>query len=325
MKSTRSSSVTRSNSIQRINSSNSTAGLCYNMENTGKCDRSHCIFTHRVICKNGSSCTFQPNCKYLHLKNSTPLTQTTNHTNIQSRGSINQRDIYTHTPNVMALVRNHSQFNLSILNQIKPIDIKVDYIRVPTIDPPKGKDYIFLVDSSGSMGENEKWDECKKALKSACQEIEAANPRNRISIIMFSNQAQKTSNYHETPKKVIDLVKSLELVGGGTDFDNAFEGALECLKKLTNKRVVMIFMTDGQAEYPDSGIKKIKEHIKEKNIDFEFHTIGIECESDILKKIANELNGQTFFQVKKDQLVDTYNNIIKITASFEVNNKFNKF
>ncbi len=71
----------------------------------------------------------------------------------------------------------------------------------------KGKDFIFLVDSSGSMLW-EKFETLKDALYNAIREVGKANSNNRVSVINFSSKAEKVSSYHQKPES---LLKNLDL------------------------------------------------------------------------------------------------------------------
>ena len=114
-----------------------------------------------------------------------------------------------------------------------------------------------------------------------------------MSVINFSSDAQKGSSYHQDPKK---LEKNLELkqIGQGTDFGKAISAALEAMKSLTSKDFVIIFMSDGEALYPDDELTEIKAWLKNDNRKLEFFVIGFECTSNVLSNMCSALGGKDY-------------------------------
>ena len=50
-----------------------------------------------------------------------------------------------------------------------------------------------------------------------------------------------------------------DFIGGGTDFNNPFNKAAQIATKyIADATIVLIFMTDGYAEYPKKGIQALQ-------------------------------------------------------------------
>jgi hypothetical protein len=149
-----------------------------------------------------------------------------------------------------------------------------------TIDAQKAKfakpsNYIFMIDSSGSMS-GDRWTDLKKSLKETLGKISSMNRDNKVSIINFSSIAQIA--YENTPANSIS-VDVLNFSRGGTDFPKAFAAGFELMKKVKQENIVLIFMTDGEAGYPTEEICDIKRYLGSSEflklkIKFSFNAIG---------------------------------------------------
>jgi uncharacterized protein YegL len=171
-------------------------------------------------------------------------------------------------------------------------------------------DFLFISDSSGSMS-GKKWEALLKALGSAIDEIEKFNTNHKITVINFSDFAATEGGIQLSPEKARNIVKSMgQQKNGGTDFAIAFAEALCCIKKMETKKVVVVFLSDGEALYPETEVKALKSYIQDNQLAFRFYTIGFEVQNDILKKMAEKFHGQDLSNISQLDLMTTYKKII---------------
>jgi hypothetical protein len=171
--------------------------------------------------------------------------------------------------------------------------------------------FIYLIDSSGSMGGG-KWDDLKASLRNTLGSIHSLNQNNKVTIINFSYSP--IMDYQDTPPNKIS-VDVLRYQGGGTDFAAAFKAGLDQMKSITQNDIVLVFMTDGEDSYPQNEITQIKSYVQSSNfknlgIKFDFSALGFQCSSNILVKMAGELGGTTKFAHDRTQLTKAFIEII---------------
>ncbi len=271
--------------------------ICSHWITSGKHSMRDCKFLHPKVCRDWASgnCQFGAKCFYFHPQGT------------ENKENNHQISNYHRRSNSLSLNQDYSTKEVI---QTKVIKVEQEV---------KGKDYIFVVDSSGSMY-GQKFEDLKVALKNAIDEVGKANPNNRVSVINFSSDAEKSCSYHQDPKK---LKFSLELkqLGGGTNFGKAISASLEAMQSLTSKHFVLIFMSDGIASYPETEISEMKSWLEKSGRKLEFFMIGFECRTKILSQMCCALGGTEFQGIKADELKATYITIIKKTVTCVLNHR----
>jgi Ca-activated chloride channel homolog len=111
------------------------------------------------------------------------------------------------------------------------------------------KDVVFAVDTSGSMAENHKLDQARKALLFCLQNL---NAKDRFNIVRFSTEAESLFNGLEkvsqvSRSKAEEYVKALKPIGG-TALHEALMKALEDAKegREANRPCFIVLLTDGK-------------------------------------------------------------------------------
>ncbi|CAF0816771.1 unnamed protein product [Rotaria sordida] len=121
------------------------------------------------------------------------------------------------------------------------------------------KHFFFLVDGSGSMGDNteaSRWSSLKKSVLKFVQ-IRQMYTADRITIISFADSASITCDNEQ-----IKNVKDLTRINGGTSFPNVIETLNKALddmkKKGSSLNNVIAFMSDGEDIYPQKQLEELK-------------------------------------------------------------------
>lgn len=126
---------------------------------------------------------------------------------------------------------------------LAPKPIWDDAVEVP-------QDYVFVVDSSGSMASEGKMDQAKQALSYCVNRLE---PNDRFSIVRFStgfdlvfNELQKADK--ESRDKALERIATFK-PSGGTNINDALKAAVALRDAEASQRpFVVVFITDGKGD-----------------------------------------------------------------------------
>ena len=161
-----------------------------------------------------------------------------------------------------------------------------------------------------------KWASLQLSLKNVFSQISEVSNRHLVSVINFSSKA--IIEIKNSEANSVDTER-LTFFGGGTNFSSAFEEAFTILTKDdSNSYPILIFMTDGEGNYPNVEINKIEKLIKSSKFNdrkFQFYGLEFEAQSDIVKTIVEKLEGELKFAVGEEDLKMRYVEII--TKSLE--------
>ena len=121
-----------------------------------------------------------------------------------------------------------------------------------TADSASNKEYIFLIDVSGSMhGQN--LEAAKKALKIALRNMEQGD---KFNIIAFESSfecfAKNSLKYNEQSFMAANKWIDLLYVKGGTEISPAIKYAVESVDKASQKEKIIMLLTDGQIGNEDA-------------------------------------------------------------------------
>eukprot|EP00331_Platyophrya_macrostoma_P035017 CAMPEP_0176448608 /NCGR_PEP_ID=MMETSP0127-20121128/25898_1 /TAXON_ID=938130 /ORGANISM="Platyophrya macrostoma, Strain WH" /LENGTH=279 /DNA_ID=CAMNT_0017835617 /DNA_START=183 /DNA_END=1022 /DNA_ORIENTATION=- len=178
--------------------------------------------------------------------------------------------------------------------------------------------YIIAVDSSGSM--QSRWSSLKNSLRDVLNEIHNVNPDNRISIISFSSSCKLDLTYVK-PREALLAVNNLTYFGAGTDFSNPLEVTSELIQKYPMAST-LIFMSDGEAEYPKKAVTKLLDALKSMKHYMYLFVIGIECQMvDVLERMRKAFHGKYEFNVKTSDIGNTLIKIVQTTVTITTKSK----
>ena len=160
------------------------------------------------------------------------------------------------------------------------------------------------------------WKNLKHQMKEILIKISQLSKYHEISIINFSNSAiiecrNKDPNTFN--------VNELTFQNGGTSFEFAFLKAFQLLKNQiipqpnkNYKKEIVIFMSDGEDEFPKNEISLLK------TCNFEFYSISLIENSQIMEQICKELGGKMHFA----ENLETYKKIcFEILENRDIENK----
>ena len=129
------------------------------------------------------------------------------------------------------------------------------------------KDICFVLDTSGSMGDDDKMEQAQRALKFCLANL---NPQDRFNIIPFSHepvrfQATLVSAEREQVEAARAYVDKLK-PNGGTNINDALLAALEAAPAADETRpYLIVFLTDGLPTIGVTDVDGILANVKAKN------------------------------------------------------------
>jgi len=206
----------------------------------------------------------------------------------------------------------------------------------------EGIDIVLCMDVSGSMGSTDIPPSRMDVAKEVAEEFVRSRPVDRIGLVIFSGESFTQCPITNDRNTLISQIENLEsrtLLKDGTVIGEGLATAVDRLKKSPSKSKVIILITDGKEDAPDTrlidpltaldiakseGVKvytigmgamptTIVENVNGKpgqrnpNIDF--------IDEQLLGKIATETGGKYFRARDKDALKDTYSQIDKLEKS----------
>ena len=157
------------------------------------------------------------------------------------------------------------------------------------------KDVIFVLDTSGSMKDNNKIEQAKKALEFC---IRSLRPEDRFNLITFSADVRPFKDALQQVTTAIQdealkWVKDIE-ARGGTNIDEALQNALGIVDTESKCPCMVVFLTDGMPTVGEQNPERILKNIAGKNTAntriFPFG-VGYDINTHLLDKIAEANKG----------------------------------
>ena len=183
-------------------------------------------------------------------------------------------------------------------------------------DTGLGKDFVFVLDRSGSM-DGTKFAQSKDGLEHIYGTLD---DKDRFSLVLFNGKAEIYSNSllsvsEMIVEHVLGYIRGLESKGS-TDIHSGVMAGLDIFKEDGNAVPVMVLLTDGRA---NSGLfhrSDFREDVKEKNtIDAAINTIVLGNDADwtFVEALALENHGRAIWVMEDDDIVSTISDFV---ASF---------
>jgi Ca-activated chloride channel family protein len=206
----------------------------------------------------------------------------------------------------------------------------------------EGIDIMLCMDVSGSMGSTDIPPSRMDVAKEVAEEFVRSRPVDRMGLVIFSGESFTQCPLTNDRNTLISQIQSLEnraLLKDGTIIGEGLATAVDRLGQSTSKSKVIILITDGKEDAPDTrlidpltaldiaksrGVKVYtigmgampstiventgnKPGVKNPNIDF--------IDEALLRKIASETGGQYFRARDKEGLKATYSQIDQLEKS----------
>jgi Ca-activated chloride channel homolog len=207
----------------------------------------------------------------------------------------------------------------------------------------EGIDIVLCMDISGSMGSGDIAPSRMEVAKEVAEEFVRSRPVDRIGLVVFAGESFTQSPITSDRNTVISQIQSLDsrpllngrLLKDGTVIGEGLATAVDRLAKITGKSKVIILITDGKEDAPETRLidpLTALEIAKSKSV--KVYTIGIGArpstvtersgaaksknpeidfiDEALLNRIAVETGGQFFRAKDKQALQDTYQQIDKL-------------
>lgn len=180
----------------------------------------------------------------------------------------------------------------------------------PSTDVPEDqlapKDVVYVLDTSGSMAENDKIGQAKKALEYG---VRVLRPGDRFNIVGFAGQVRP---FRDTLMPVDDAIKASASTwiqglraAGGTNIEGALETALAMGDPDSDRLRMVVFITDGRPTLGNRNTEDLVKVATEKNPGrarvFTFG-VGFDLDVQLLDKIAAATNASRDYLMPEEDL-----------------------
>lgn len=173
-------------------------------------------------------------------------------------------------------------------------------------DEITGKDVVFVLDKSGSMIEDGKIDQARKALNFC---LASLHEKDRFGLVAFSTEAQafKPDLLPATKPNVqsaIEYVKNDIQARGGTAIDEALRLGLK-MNSDPERPFMVVFLTDGEptiGERDPKAILKNVSGVSAANVRLFCFGVGYDVNVDLLQSLARDNRGANTFVVPKENI-----------------------
>lgn len=206
----------------------------------------------------------------------------------------------------------------------------------------EGIDIVLCMDVSGSMGSRDILPSRMEVAKEVAEEFVRSRPVDRIGLVIFSGESFTQCPITGDRNTLITQIQTLEsrkYLKDGTVIGEGLATAVDRLTKSDSKSKVIILITDGKEDAPDTRLidpLTALEIAKSKGV--KVYTIGMGAlpstiveitgtknrpqnpnidfiDEELLRKIATETGGQYFRAKDKEALKNTYNEINQLEKS----------
>ena len=187
-------------------------------------------------------------------------------------------------------------------------------IKVPTYEGEEqknGLDVVLAIDSSGSMGDNDKNGLRKTAAKLF---VEKLGENDRAAVVDFDSRAKVVCAITQDKEKLNTAIDNIDS-SGGTNLSKPVDTAIKILtndESSASKHKFIILLTDGQGSYQTSYSTSAIEN------DIQIYTIGLGngVDTTLLNQIANDTGGRYYFADSAEELLEIYDTTASETIDY---------
>lgn len=184
------------------------------------------------------------------------------------------------------------------------------------------KDVVFVLDTSGSMGDDNKMEKAKAALRYGVNSLDA---RDRFNIVSFAGEEHLLNERliagNEAGKKEArDFIERMRATGG-TNINDALQAALKQVgagkqNESDERPQMIVLITDGQPTVGETQPKRILENAKQGNkaqVRLFTFGVGYDVNTLLLDQLANENRGAVgYIEPNEDLEVKVSNFFAKV-------------
>lgn len=172
---------------------------------------------------------------------------------------------------------------------------------------PTPKDVVFVVDRSGSMADDGKIEQLRRALTYCLEHLSRAD---RLALVDFGTGVQSFSESllpasRENVEKAAAYAQALE-VSGGTNIEGALQEALKMLRREPGRLPVLLFMTDGRPTVGETDTGRLLGAFSERNraagVRFFGFGIGPDVNTQLIDKLADAGHGSRDYALPGEDL-----------------------
>ncbi len=171
--------------------------------------------------------------------------------------------------------------------------------------PIEAKDVTFVFDTSGSMNENGKIEQARRALQTLLSNL---NAQDRFNIVTFASDV-KPFRDGLTPATSQNLAAARVFVGdikavGGTNIEAALGKALGGADEKTQRPRQIVFLTDGLPTVGETGVEELLNSAKKANASARVWTFGVgfDVNTRLLDGLASENGGDADYVLPQEDI-----------------------
>lgn len=220
--------------------------------------------------------------------------------------------VNTQTNTATAKVNHFSTYIL--LNKTEFDQVWRDDIRTPSTTNQKmnGMDVVFVIDSSGSMKNNDKDNLRKEAAK---RFVDKLGVTDRAAVIDFDSKAKVIQGFTFDHTAIYDGIDAVDS-SGGTSLKAGISAGTGLFTEEYYRQDAykyIIFLTDGDGTYSDSCTTAAKD------AGITIYTIGLGkgVKESVLKKIASGTGGKYYFASTAESLMGIYTDMAEEAIDYQ--------
>ena len=191
------------------------------------------------------------------------------------------------------------------------------------------RDFVYVIDTSGSMRIGDRIGQAKKALKFC---LSSLTEKDRFAMINFASSVNKYANTLqaatpgniEAARKWVDDLEST----GGTFIDGALQEALAMRSSDEGRTYSMVFFTDGQPTWGEKDPQKILANVKAKNtgntrifsfgVGNDVNTVMLDALADSTKAISSYVREGEDIEAKVSSLYGKISNPVLANLKLQI-------
>jgi len=157
---------------------------------------------------------------------------------------------------------------------------------------------ILVIDVSGSMATNDRIDLAIEAAKAV---LDTLGWKDQVGFVLFNSAVTETRDpvyVTDDQRDTLDTwIDTYVIAGGGTEFYDPLVAAIDMIDEDPGCSNVILFLTDGIADFTDENYESITSLAATNSITFFTYALGSGADSSVMKQIACDNDG-IFYSVE---------------------------